>query len=327
MDLSFEYKEPVLLKVLRRIKIFYTKNGTTDKFCDFKAQNANDFIYNEISKAINNDKGLMITKFGTYELENFCVFQSLNQKISIKDFIYASRNLKNYDIKQCFPNLCHNAGFFPKDYKLGYKWYELVKHDIEQIDILCSYLKLEKYIEKSISHCKKVSSSGVLTPFLWDLPWTKILENKNILVIHPFTDSIQLQYEKNRQNLFANNNVLPQFKNLYLIKAVQSIAGSKTQYNTWFDALKYMEDEIDKVDFDIALIGCGAYGMNLAAYCKRKGKIAIHMASYVQLLFGIYGTRWENDPVISKFINESWIKPSKNETPQNYQTIENGCYW
>ena len=88
-----------------------------------------------------------------------------------------------------------------------------------------------------------------------------------------------------------------------------------------------MEDEIDKVDFDVALIGCGAYGMNLAAYCKRKGKIGIHMASYVQLLFGIYGVRWEDDPKVKPYINEFWIRPSESEKPANFNSIEQGCYW
>lgn len=65
---------------------------------------------------------------------------------------------------------------------------------------------------------------------------------------------------------------MPEFGNLYLLKAVQSIAGTKTEYANWFEALDYMENEMDKFDYEIALIGCGAYGMNLAAHAKSKEK-------------------------------------------------------
>lgn len=76
-----------------------------------------------------------------------------------------------------------------------------------------------------------------------------------------------------------------------------------------------MEDDISKIDFDIALIGCGAYGMPLAAYIKSMGKQAIHLAGWTQVLFGIIGTRWQNNPRVSKMINEYWIHPSENNIP------------
>ena len=68
---------------------------------------------------------------------------------------------------------------------------------------------------------------------------------------------------------------------MHTIKAVQTIADQQdSRFDTWFDALEYMKDEISKVDFDIALIGCGAYGMCLAAHVKRLGKQAVHL-SYI----------------------------------------------
>lgn len=46
---------------------------------------------------------------------------------------------------------------------------------------------------------------------------------------------------------------------------------------------------MDKIDYDICLIGCGAYGFPLAAHAKRKGKKAVHLGGALQLLFGIKG--------------------------------------
>jgi hypothetical protein len=68
--------------------------------------------------------------------------------------------------------------------------------------------------------------------------------------------------------------------------------------------------------------------MSLAAHCRRKGKIAIHMASWVQMLFGIYGQRWLVDqPEYKRWINEYWVRPLESERPQNAQIVENGAYW
>jgi len=53
---------------------------------------------------------------------------------------------------------------------------------------------------------------------------------------------------------------------LLTLKAVQTIANTKDdRFDTWFDALDYMYNEALKLDFDVALIGCGAYGYPLAA--------------------------------------------------------------
>lgn len=96
------------------------------------------------------------------------------------------------------------------------------------------------------------------------------IKRKKILVVHPFAKTIQQQYEQRRTLLFKNPDILPEFQ-LETFQAVQSIGG-QSSFNTWFDALQYMKDEIDKRDYDIALIGCGAYGFPLAAHIKRSGK-------------------------------------------------------
>ncbi len=88
-----------------------------------------------------------------------------------------------------------------------------------------------------------------------------------------------------------------------------------------------MEDEIDKHDYDIALIGCGAYGFPLAAHVKRRGKKAVHLAGTLQLLFGIIGSRWEHDELYNQLFNEYWCRPNENEKPQTANHVENGCYW
>ena len=105
------------------------------------------------------------------------------------------------------------------------------------------------------------------------------------------------------------------------------------EFNNWFDALHYMENEIDKTDYDICIVGYGAYGILLAAHCKQMGKKAIHLGGATQLLFGIRGKRWEdpnygfNGTNYLSFMTPYWVRPTDEETPRRSSDIENGCYW
>lgn len=299
----------------------------TNKYVNFAGQKANDYI----AKCIRtNQNGLMIGKFGTIELDNLICYEVNQRGISLKDYILALRGQYSIHIDEAFAKLCNNAGFFPPDKSLLQRYDTLVRQDMKEIDILGSYLKAETLIETGLStKCVRVDLDGYYAPFLWKKPWTSELKNKKVLVVHPFVESIKKQYDR-RELLFSNPDVLPRFSDLHLIKAVQSIAnnGKNLPYKDWFEALDFMKRQMDQYDYDITLIGCGAYGMELAAHAKRKGKVAVHLAGWTQMLFGIYGNRWIKDqPEYSCFINEYWIRPSLSEIPQNADHVESACYW
>jgi len=88
-----------------------------------------------------------------------------------------------------------------------------------------------------------------------------------------------------------------------------------------------MKNEISEIDFDVAIIGAGAYGLPLASYIKEMGRQAIHMGGSTQMLFGVYGRRWEILPNFQEIINKDWIKPVKDEKPKSARKVENACYW
>ena len=79
--------------------------------------------------------------------------------------------------------------------------------------------------------------------------------------------------------------------------------------------------------YDVAIIGCGAYGFPLAAKLKNAGKQVIHMGGATQILFGIKGRRWEENPRAQLKFNDAWVHPKKEETPKKCGVVENGCYW
>lgn len=316
------------LKMLNAAKRFFTQESFAicNDYVQKSGQMANDYIYESLNAMPS--KPLMCAKFGTTELGVVCAYEIKHRyplKAYLDDFLHGRVSVYH---KNILDSLCRLSGFFPNNLQLGEKFYNLVLEDMREIDVLASYIYEEKYIAKYLN-CVKVDLDGYYAPFMWQNPWTKYLKGKKVLVVHPFVDSIRYQYEHNRDKLFDNPDVLPEFKELLTVKAVQTISDQQDErFDTWFDALQFMKDEISKLDFDIALIGCGAYGMCLAAHVKRMGKQSVHLAGWTQMLFGVYGERWIKDqPQYSKYINEYWIRPLESEKPKGAEKVENGCYW
>ncbi|MCI8557508.1 MAG: hypothetical protein HFI19_07045 [Lachnospiraceae bacterium] len=225
-------------------------------------------------------------------------------------------------------DLCKGAGFFVRSENDLEKFSELMKKYCSCVDYLAIwYLPFESYYIRTKMR-KDITLSWLrhFEPWYSDNPWTKALKGKKVLVIHPFTDTIRSQYAR-RTHLFANQDILPEFE-LHTLKAVQTIAWQKDpRFQDWFEALEYMYEEAMKIEFDIALIGCGAYGFPLAAKLKEAGKQAVHFGGVLQILFGIRGRRWDQDVKVSSLYNEYWVSPSESETPQKASVVENGCYW
>lgn len=304
----------------------YYSSGTMQyqKYVQYKDQEANDFI---LQKLLSHDP-IMIAKFGTIELDYLSQYLCFSKKkYSLSDYVGYISGLKPclwWEPKD-LEGLCSNAGFFPNDKRLLAHFYDEYIQSISNIDVLGSYIQQEKLFDKELSNAVRVNLDGYYAPFFYKNPWTKALAGKKVLVVHPFSEDIQNQYQK-KDSLWKDKDILPDFE-LITYQSVQSMLGIKTQFYTWFDALEKMKDDISKIEFDIALIGCGAYGMPLASFIKNMGKHAIHLAGWTQILFGIIGKRWEDIPNVAAFFNDSWIHPSSQYRPQSADCIEHGCYW
>jgi hypothetical protein len=292
--------------------------------CEQNPDRAAKIIY----EALISEKPCMIARFGANELN--CVANYMDIRKNHRDIIpYIKGNSSAWWWnKRIIYQLYNNAGFFPKDIGEVEKFCELMLQDIPQVDVLGSWLPEERYFEKEMQNCQKVHFE-LLNPYFSKTPWTMALKGKKVLVVHPFAQTIRNQYKK-RELLFSYN-MLPEF-DLKTIKAVQSIAGEKTGFSDWFETLDYMKAEIDRTDYDICLIGCGAYGFPLAAHVKRTGKKGFHMGGSLQLLFGIRGKRWENKDYsdvynYAKLMNEHWVKPSEQERPAHAEKVEGASYW
>lgn len=317
----------LIFKVLKKI---YTKLfGYSNREKPQSIQNA-DKASKLIYEALMSDKPCMIARFGSTELT--CLTNYLGVHSSKKEVLKYIKGEGNpwWWEKSILNQMQQWSGFFPPSIEKIEEFCELMLEDMKSVDILGSWLSQEKEFEEQISKAQKVRLV-YLEPFWTSTPWTKALKGKKVLVIHPFTETIKEQYLK--KDLIFPNGLLPEFE-LKTIQAVQSLGGLNTEFSDWFEALNSMKQQIDEIDFDICIIGAGAYGFPLAAHVKRMGKKAFHLGGSSQLLFGIKGKRWETKDYgkalnldYPSMFNKYWIKPGAQEKPKTSDQVEDNCYW
>lgn len=285
-----------------------------------QAEKADMATFNASLVAIlsNQTGGAMIARFGGNEVracaEAIAVEQGLNRGFS-------ARTRKR---------MRQQAGFFPADNDSLMRFYALMNESAKRLDWLGAWDSiLQPYAieHMDINPDARFTSLGNLEPYYYpESPWSKELEGKRVLVVHPFAETIASQYRK-RERLFPGTDILPAF-DLVTLKAVQTIAGEvDDRFANWFEALGWMEGQIAQMDFDVALIGCGAYGFPLAAKVKDMGKVAIHLGGATQILFGIKGARWDSNQKINRWYNEAWTRPNESDKPKNAGAVESACYW
>lgn len=324
------------LKVLRKL---YAKAFGTYQLPSLQREEDPDKASEMIYDLLASDKPCMIARFGANELNAVVNYLGVNSKShSIFKYIIGEQPewWWNKGIMYCMQN---NAGFFPATPENMQRFGEMMIEDAKEVDLLGSWLNDESRVLNIIGSQPQSVHLMFLEPFWSNKPWTRALKNKKILVVHPFAELIEAQYNK-REYLFEMPDVLPEFQ-LQTIKAVQSLGGMNNVFKDWFEALDYMKKEIDKRDYDVCLIGCGAYGFPLAAHVKRMGKKVVHIGGSLQLLFGIIGKRWlskswenpKQSTQLSKegryiqLMNQYWIRPDMANTPVNKDMVESGCYW
>lgn len=297
-------------RVRKEGNAYYEKN--LHEFGGKEILNVND-THEEIIRKIQSGKPFMVCRFGSNELATVKTF----------DFRVSKKYAHQLDRAHTY------AGLFPETEETGRRFTKMMLEGIPEADLIGIWP--QPFEEYYISHfgAAELRCTWLRSLEPWanlKRPWSSALAGKKVLVVHPFIDSIEKQY-KRRTELFPGTDILPEFE-LKTVRSVQTAAGeTDDRFETWFEALDWMKNECLKTDFDIAILGCGAYGFPLAAELKKAGKQAVHLGGATQNLFGITGARWDNDPLMKPFINDAWVRPSASERPKDASKIENACYW
>jgi len=288
---------------------------------------SNSVVNDLISNAIKSGEPYLVSRFGTTETNivlEYIELEGSNSKLLTSSSLNSLFNL---------------SGVFPVRQDIALKFCEemvKISGNIDLCGVRSSYIEQmfwesENKIVDLLSTSAVISDIDALTPLASKSSWVDQLYGKKVLIIHPFADTIKIQYAK-RSRLHKWANWLPEFE-ILTMQPVQSLGlkSENSDFEDWFSALASMKNEISKIqeNFNVALIGAGAYGMFLGSHVKDLGKPAVHIGGSLQLFFGINGNRWNSDPDFKKLghINDNWVFPSDHETPKNSNEIENSAYW
>jgi hypothetical protein len=224
--------------------------------------------------------------------------------------------------------LANNAGFFPVEKKAFSSWNQEMRRAVASLDFICRWQKdpfLAQY-ERNLVGC--VASQS------WNIPMSKLgvsifplLASCRLLFISPFVETMKSQlphlrqiHDSDRKTDFAWEDYEAKIS---FLKCPLQWHLSPSPFRNWVHGLEEITKEALAKEFDIALIGAGAWSLPLAARIKKAGRAAIHTGGETQLFFGIRGKRWDKKNLYNPF----WVSCSPKETPFQKEKIDNGCYW
>ncbi len=167
-------------------------------------------------------------------------------------------------------------------------------------------------------------------------PWTRNLKGKKVLVVSNFVESINKQWQHRKEIWGDKVDDINGYELVGVVRSPFHPQMDDRQYPnspTWDTALRAMEKEIDKYDFDVLLVSAAAWAPALANYAKLKNKIGITLCGALQLHYGIIGARWAgNNSSYTDWPNmftDAWAWPEEVDLPKNRELFNKfeRAYW
>jgi hypothetical protein len=297
------------------------------------------YLYDQIKQSLETKEPIVIGKIGTNEL-----------LLIYCNYLISQGRLKSFP-PDVLREIEYGAGLYPVDDETIETFIKVFLDSLSNVNVFASwndrFIEFEHALYSSyIKHGSGIVELTALESFYTskDQWWQTLFSGKCILVISPFTESIKKQLEPEQRKKvwcgkwldFWPDDITFKFIRFehpwsLLSKEEQSQSQLHLESSRTFSSkLKRFEKEINEIgDFDIALIGAGCYSLPLCSYIKNnKHRIAFHLGGGLQMMFGVYGARWnKHDDVFKEYINDAWIRPSGNEIPQRFKMQEYGAYF
>jgi len=103
---------------------------------------------------------------------------------------------------------------------------------------------------------------------------------------------------------------------------------TQQQYPTALELFAAITAQVDRQEYDVALIAASGLGIPLAAHCKQAGKVAIELGGHLQILFGVLGARWRQWKEWQQaYVTDAWIDMPPQYRPQETDVCDAGAYW
>ena len=272
-----------------------------------------------ITHFIQTGTAAAIGKVGSVECNAIYDYLKKDRSTSLKGADWGRHGFKLYN----------NAGVFPDTPDMYYKFCQAYEATLPDMDLLgIWFIKGEsKVIKECCAKAQLMTLNALSPPFTskTGTPWTKSLEGKNVLIIHPFTETIKSQYLKRESIWPQTPDTLPEFT-LRTLKTPMAASIAPSPYQDWEKGLEALKSQMDEITYDVVLVGAGAWSLPLVAHAKARGKVGIHTGGATQIFFGIKGHRWEKSEA-PEYYNEAWVRPNREETPESAHILEKACYW
>jgi hypothetical protein len=278
----------------------------------------NDIIvrtnYDEIKDKIKNNC-LTTLRLGCVEASFFLMYK-LGKPVPLDHIVYSA----HYDDK-----MKTNTGLYYKnetDRVRVCDWYCNHLFELANNATLTSCYSVLKYDLTLYSY---LGIKGKTLHNWGNLPEILItsLEGKKVLVISNAIDILKKSADRGLENVY--NIPISKLYSIDYIKTPQTTLGAEYPDNTIIETNDKILEEIKKIDFDIALLACGAYGIPLANEIRKMGKMSVYLGSALYTMFGVYssGIHLPYDNIFKK---ENFIEVEE-ECPQHCIKIDDGKYW
>lgn len=217
-----------------------------------------------------------------------------------------------------------NAGAYSVDAEDFHKFNSIYLNALDELDVYAKWFAGDQLIAKwkpGLSVIPLEYLNILQQPTFYD----GVFDNKKILVVSSFENSILQQYNTKKDLLFHHLGVNK--LTLFHIQSPYNI--NKTgKHQNWYQDLSILQEKVEECvlenKIDYVIVGAGAFGLPLAFHAYKLGVNALHLGGATQLLFGVKGNRWTAQiPKHSRF----WMKPLPSDVPKFSNEIENGCYW
>ena len=232
----------------------------------------------------------------------------------------------NFTWKRPAQRLFTNSGFFPLEKKEFYGFLSSYRQALQHLDGIFpwqteSFLALYEsaLVCQNLPHARLLSGltlSPCLAPHLSHLRW---------LVVSPFVKTMKSQLAKlGKIHPPGRGNWRDTARHCRFIACPLAASLVSSPYSSLSVGLADLQKKITEADdFDVLIVGAGAWSLPLLMAAKSRGKIGIHMGGTTQNIFGIKGGRWDSHGIYTRH----WVRPSPEETPSERFKIESGCYW
>lgn len=272
-----------------------------------------------ITSLLKRDKPFVITRLG------------IGAETYISAIYKETKTLERFHLF----NLSNNAGIYTSNDTDAIRFCELYARSFEESTAVAIWETFRGNAQLILKPSNKPSiHTRTLEPFYTCsanmIPWSHFLKGKKVLIVSPFVDSIKKQNEADFQIFSDGRKLFLDDQEFVYYKAFNTSAGNHIHKN-WIETFEIMCNDISKLDFDVALLGCGGYGLPLCNYIHTDmKKSAIYIGGGLQMMFGVMGNRWEEREYwkdIMKKHNPRFIRPSGDEILKDCSRVENGCYW